>query len=58
MKELTPEEKKLFSEAENHPLKIICANLPFKITAEELFSYFNAVIGALNPELATPPPIK
>jgi len=38
-------------------LKIICANLPFKITSEEIFSYFSAVIGASNPELANPPPI-
>ena len=49
VKDLTPEEKTVFSEAENHPLKLICANLPFKITTEELFRYFNTVIGATNP---------
>lgn len=47
-----------YSEAENHPLKIICANLPFKISAEEIFQYFNTLISASNPDLAVPPPIK
>lgn len=43
---------------ENHPLKIICCNLPFTITIEEVFQYFNTVIAASNPELAMPLPIK
>jgi 16S rRNA A1518/A1519 N6-dimethyltransferase RsmA/KsgA/DIM1 with predicted DNA glycosylase/AP lyase activity len=30
--ELTPEEKDAYAFAEFHPLKIICSNLPFKIT--------------------------
>lgn len=32
--------------------------MPFKITTEELFQYFNTLISTSNPELATPPPIK
>lgn len=47
--ELTQEEISRYSFAENHPLKIICSNLPFKITIEELFQYFNTVIAASNP---------
>ena len=57
MAELSPEEKTAYSIAENHPLKIICTNLPFTITLEELFQYFNTVIAASNPELALPLPI-
>jgi len=56
--ELTAEEKTRYSFAENHPLKIICSNLPFKITLEEIFQYFNTVIAASNPDLAMPLPIK
>lgn len=58
LNQLSPEEKQKYSIAENHPLKIICTNLPFKITIEELFQYFNTVIAASNPELAMPLPIK
>ena len=56
--ELNPEEKDNYANAEVHPLKIICMNLPFKITLEEIFQYFNTVIAASNPELAMPLPIK
>lgn len=56
--ELTPEEKNRYSIAENHPLKLICNNLPFTITIEEVFQYFNTVIAASNPELAIPLPIR
>lgn len=56
--ELTQKKKEKYSIAENHPLKIICTNLPFKIAIEELFQYFNTVIATSNPELATPPPVK
>lgn len=56
--DLTPEEKTRYAIAENHPLKIICNNLPFQITHEEIFQYFNTVIAASNPDLAIPPPIK
>lgn len=55
---MSVEEKEKYSIAENHPLKIICMNLPFKITIEEVFQYFNTVIAASNPELAMPLPIK
>lgn len=49
VKDLTAEEKHSFAIAENHPLKLICNNLPFKITIEEVFQYFNTVISASNP---------
>ena len=55
---LTAEEKQRYAVVENHPLKIICCNLPFTITIEEVFQYFNTVIAASNPELAMPLPIK
>lgn len=32
--------------------------MPFKITLEEIFQYFNTVIAASNPDLAMPLPIK
>jgi hypothetical protein len=32
--DLTAEEKTRYSFAENHPLKLICSNLPFTITIE------------------------
>lgn len=47
--DLTAEEKTRYSIAENHPLKLICSNLPFTITIEEVFQYFNTVIAASNP---------
>ena len=56
--QLTAEEKQRYAVVENHPLKIICCNLPFTITIEEVFQYFNTVIAASNPELAMPLPIK
>ena len=39
-------------------MKLICTNLPLKITTEEIESFFNTAISTSNPELATPPPIK
>lgn len=56
--ELSAEEKTRYAIAENHPLKLICSNLPFTITIEEIFQYFNTVIAASNPELAMPLPIR
>lgn len=47
--ELSAEEKTKYSIAENHPLRLICSNLPFTITIEEVFQYFNTVIAASNP---------
>lgn len=39
-------------------MRLICSNLPFTITVEEVFQYFNTVIAASNPELAMPLPIR
>lgn len=37
---------------------MICSNLPFTITIEEIFQYFNTLIASLNPELSIPLPIR
>jgi splicing factor U2AF subunit len=52
------EERQHYAEIENDSMKLICMNLPPKITIEELFYYFNTVFTTINPELEDPPPIK
>lgn len=49
VEELTLEERQKYAEVENDSMKLICMNLPLKITIDELFQYFNTLITTSNP---------